>query len=217
MPRARKLSKQLILDTAWHALATSGPESLTMRGLGKELGVEAMSLYKHVGRREELMFHLRRELLSRIEFPDAIGSPRRVLEEVCAALYRGLASSQRAAQLLLVDDVEEVPGSATGRTEESNDPRLAIWERMLVPLGTLVPEPLDRAYALRTLYEFIVGQAVVLGNHAGLRLSNLSEGALDSFPEVKKVSDELERSVPELRFELGLRTLLDAIEERRGF
>jgi AcrR family transcriptional regulator len=54
MPRAR-LDRDQILRTAVALADASGIASLTMRKLGVELGVEAMSLYHHVAGKDDLL------------------------------------------------------------------------------------------------------------------------------------------------------------------
>ena len=52
------------------ALADSGGlEALTMRRLGEELGVEAMSLYKHVANKDDLLDGMVDLVFAEIELP----------------------------------------------------------------------------------------------------------------------------------------------------
>lgn len=51
----RRLSRAGIIDAALELVDRSGPASLSMRALGNELGVEAMSLYRHVHGKEDLL------------------------------------------------------------------------------------------------------------------------------------------------------------------
>ncbi len=54
-PDRQALSREVIIAAAIEHVDTEGLESLTMRGLGKRLGVEAMSLYRYVDGREDLL------------------------------------------------------------------------------------------------------------------------------------------------------------------
>src|SRR5919112_1561168 len=54
-PGRRPLSRELIIDTAIDFVDQHGLTALTMRRLGKQLGVEAMSLYRYVNGREDLL------------------------------------------------------------------------------------------------------------------------------------------------------------------
>lgn len=54
-PRPREpLSRERIVEQAIALVESEGEEALTMRRLGSALGVQAMSLYHHVGSRDEL-------------------------------------------------------------------------------------------------------------------------------------------------------------------
>jgi AcrR family transcriptional regulator len=50
-----KLSRQRIVRTALQIMDEEGLEAVTMRRVGRELGVEAMSLYNHVRDKEDLL------------------------------------------------------------------------------------------------------------------------------------------------------------------
>ena len=58
------LSRQRILHTAVQLLDQHGPETLSMRRLGRALGVEAMSLYRYVRNKEDLLDGVHELLLS---------------------------------------------------------------------------------------------------------------------------------------------------------
>ena len=51
----RRLDRAVIVDTAIAYIDRYGPQGLTMRGLGHDLGVEAMSLYRYVHGRADLI------------------------------------------------------------------------------------------------------------------------------------------------------------------
>ncbi|WP_109211361.1 MULTISPECIES: TetR/AcrR family transcriptional regulator C-terminal domain-containing protein [Microbacterium] len=51
----RRLSRELILETALAHIDESGVQSLSMRSLAQDLGVEAMSLYRYVQGKEDLL------------------------------------------------------------------------------------------------------------------------------------------------------------------
>jgi AcrR family transcriptional regulator len=64
------LTKDRILGTAVDLVDGSGLEALTMRRLGSELGFEAMSLYKHVANKDEILDGMVELVVSRIEIPE---------------------------------------------------------------------------------------------------------------------------------------------------
>jgi AcrR family transcriptional regulator len=63
------LSRDRVLRTALELADRDGIESLTMRKLGGELGVEAMSLYNHVANKEDLLDGLADIVTGEIEVP----------------------------------------------------------------------------------------------------------------------------------------------------
>ena len=50
-----KLSRELIIDTALDTIDESGAQGLSMRSLAQQLDVEAMSLYRYVHGKEDLL------------------------------------------------------------------------------------------------------------------------------------------------------------------
>jgi AcrR family transcriptional regulator len=63
------LSRERVLRAALALADEGGIESLTMRRLGQELGVEAMSLYNHVASKDDILDGLVDLVFSEIELP----------------------------------------------------------------------------------------------------------------------------------------------------
>ncbi len=55
MPGRPRLSRERVLEAAIALADEAGSEALSMRKLGERLGVEAMSLYKHVAGKDDLL------------------------------------------------------------------------------------------------------------------------------------------------------------------
>jgi AcrR family transcriptional regulator len=66
--RAR-LNRQRVLRTAIQLADDAGIERLTMRKLGEELGVEAMSLYNHVANKDDLLNGMIDAVFEEVELP----------------------------------------------------------------------------------------------------------------------------------------------------
>lgn len=64
-----RLSRDEILSTAIALADSGGIESVTMRRLGDELGVEAMSLYNHVANKDDLLNGMVDAVFSEVELP----------------------------------------------------------------------------------------------------------------------------------------------------
>jgi AcrR family transcriptional regulator len=89
VPPTTPLSRERVVRAALALADASGIESLTMRRLGEELSVEAMSLYKHVANKSDLLDGMTDAVFGEIELPE-IGSEWR-------AAMRDRAVSARAA------------------------------------------------------------------------------------------------------------------------
>lgn len=71
---AAPLTRQSILEAAVRHADSFGIGSLSMRELGRDLGVEAMSLYNHVANKDELLDGMVDAVLDEIPLPEP-GSP----------------------------------------------------------------------------------------------------------------------------------------------
>src|SRR4051812_38137775 len=67
-PRAR-LTPQRVVDAAVALADRDGLDAMTMRRLGNELGVEAMSLYKHVADKDDLLSRMIDRVYAEIVLP----------------------------------------------------------------------------------------------------------------------------------------------------
>ena len=59
-----KLSHDRVVEAALRIMDTEGLDAVTMRRVGRELGVEAMSLYNHVRDKDDLLDGIREHVLS---------------------------------------------------------------------------------------------------------------------------------------------------------
>src|SRR5580765_3736343 len=68
-PRREPLSRQRIVRAALQIMDEEGLEAVTMRRIGRALGVEAMSLYNHVRDKEDILDAICEEAVSEFRFP----------------------------------------------------------------------------------------------------------------------------------------------------
>ena len=66
-----RLTKERVLQAAVNLAGREGLGALTMRRLGAELGVEAMSLYKHVANKDEILDGIIELVVAEIEIPSS--------------------------------------------------------------------------------------------------------------------------------------------------
>jgi AcrR family transcriptional regulator len=112
-PAARlALSKERVLRTAVELADAGGAEAVSMRKLGQELGVDAMSLYHHVQNKDDILDGIVDVVVGEIEIPAADGDWKGTL--------RGLIMSARTVMLRhawapRVIESRNGPGPATFR------------------------------------------------------------------------------------------------------
>ena len=99
-PRA-PLSKERVLHAAVALADSIGIDSLSMRRLGQELGVEAMSLYKHVANKEDILDGIVDLVVREIEVP-AIGGDWKAAMRRRAKSAHAVLLRHRWATMLLV-------------------------------------------------------------------------------------------------------------------
>src|SRR5919206_1621295 len=63
------LSRERVVETALELVDAEGPDALTMRRLGRALGVEAMSIYEYTSGKEELVHAVMERLLKELQLP----------------------------------------------------------------------------------------------------------------------------------------------------
>jgi len=98
------LSRDRILRAALDLADASGVEALTMRRLGDDLGFEAMSLYRHVANKKDLLHGMLDLVLAEWELPDGPGDWRDALRTSARSVHDGLRRHRWAAGLLMTGD-----------------------------------------------------------------------------------------------------------------
>lgn len=99
--RARPpLSRERVLHAAVALADEVGLESLTMRRLGRHLGVEAMSLYKHVANKEEILDGIVDLVIGEIDLPLAEADWRTTMKQRAISARHVLASHPWAIGML---------------------------------------------------------------------------------------------------------------------
>ncbi len=97
---ARPLRREAIIEAALQYIDEHGVEQLSMRKLGRELGVEGMALYYHVSDKDELLDGVASLILSEIELPSD-DDWRSFLRQLGAAEWSVLTRHGHAAELVV--------------------------------------------------------------------------------------------------------------------
>ena len=200
-PRA-VLTPDRIASEALALVDQDGLESLSMRSLGKRLGVEAMALYHHFPSKGHLLDAIAERLLFELVLPGT-GSP---VERIRTGLrnYRALAIAHPRAFVLLTTRRYSTPRS------------LVVLERILEPFAAAGFDPVMSARLFRLSADFVGG-----AGHAEIA----SRGAQDAptpivleeevppyLPNLRRVAPQLRLSKVDAIFEFGLAQIMEIIE-----
>src|SRR5436309_9669006 len=94
------LSRDRVLRAALHLADGSGVEALTMRRLGDQLGFEAMSLYRHVANKDDLLDGMLDLVLAEWELPERDGDWVEAVKASARSVHAALRRHPWAAGLL---------------------------------------------------------------------------------------------------------------------
>lgn len=134
MPAKVKLSRDRVLRAALALVDAEGVEALSMRRLGAALGVEAMSLYRHVPSKEALLDGVVELLFAELDRGAAGDDWRATLERMLAATRALALAHPRAYPLLAlrelvtpeaIEQYEQVVGRLVRDGFSDADARLA--------------------------------------------------------------------------------------------
>ncbi|GIE34870.1 TetR family transcriptional regulator [Actinoplanes italicus] len=102
MPSSRApLSTRRVLQAALTLADSGGADSLTMRHLGRELGVEAMSLYRHVANKDAVLDGIVDMVVDEIDLPHEDLDWKSAMRHRGEAAYRVMTRHPWAPQLLM--------------------------------------------------------------------------------------------------------------------
>ena len=207
------LTRKRVVKVAIELADDAGIDGLTMRALGQRLGVEAMTLYYHVGRKEDLLSAITEAVVAEIEVPEPDGKWRDELRRGAVSAHEVLGRHPWATPLIL--SAPPVPA----RLRQMNG-MLGCLRRAGFP-----PETTDRAY--HVLDSHIMGSALWLTRIQGERGDDLSARASDLLQSLaaedlpwltEHVEEHLkppDQNAPS-SFEFGLDMILDGLERIRA-
>ena len=95
------LSRDRILAAGLELADADGVEALTMRRLGERLGFEAMSLYRHVASKDDLLDGMLDLVLAEWRLPDGEGDWAETIRTSAHSVHDGLRRHRWAARLLM--------------------------------------------------------------------------------------------------------------------
>jgi AcrR family transcriptional regulator len=174
------LSRERVLETAIRLADDGGIESLSMRKLARELGVEAMSLYNYVANKSDLVESIVDLVLEEIELPSAGEDWEAAIRQCAISAHKTLVRHPWACSLVM----------SSSRPGLMESPRLRYMEWLLRRLRE-AGFPAELTYhAYHALDSHILGFTLWELGH--------SAGAKDAFGG-KSMADFVASFVRELR------------------
>ena len=195
--RPAKLSRAAIVAAALALLDREGPDALTMRRLGSELGVEAMSLYRHVADRAALLEALAEQLAAEIERHDGEEDWGEALRAFAGEL-RALARRHPAAFALVGTRVLGTPS------------QLGPIEALLASLRRGGFTPARAIFAYRLVASYARGYAL-----SEIQGFAIEPGSDVSLPAVRALGRRLASEPTEANFRAGMETIVAGLRAER--
>jgi TetR/AcrR family transcriptional regulator, tetracycline repressor protein len=225
-PPRPALSRDRVITTAIDFVDERGLTALTMRRLGKELGVEAMSLYRYVNGREDLLEGIVDRMVTELHLrsDNALLSATDGWQAYLQWLAHGVRSLARDHPKVFPLIATRHPAAPWLRPPLRS---LRVVEEFL---STLISRGFgdDRAVeAYRAFSSFLLGhlllEASLLGAQTGPAEEPLDEGESDvpnadqnldlhDFPHIRRLEGRLSEDHAEAEFEQALEDLLDRLD-----
>ena len=206
------LTRDRILRAAIRIADEEGLDALTMRRLGQELGVQAMSLYNHVANKDDLYQGIVDLAMSEIEVPSPELDWKAALRQSAISAYQAFVRHPWACNLHMA-------------TPRINDDRMLWMEGVLRTLREAGFSPNMTHHAYHALDSHITGFTLWLVSmpfDSREELLDLAEQFIprispDRFPYViEHAKEHLEDPDPDepSEFEFGLDLILEGLERR---
>jgi len=216
-PSARvPLSRERIVATAVSFIDENGLAGLTMRRLGESLGVEAMSLYRYVPGRENLLDAVVESITGQLDRdPEVLHEPHDGWEDFLVRLAHGVrrvALAHPKAFPLVASRPLEAPWLRPPL-------RSLTWvERFLVGLSAEGFDDDSAVGAYRAFTSFLLGHLLLEVSTQGADVGPLDvleeddkPGSLDEYPTVARLRSSLSQDHAAIEFEDALDELVNRV------
>ena len=202
------LTRERILRAAIDLADREGIDAVSMRGLGAELGVEAMSLYNHVPNKAALLDGMVETVINDIDLPTDIRHWQACVREV-ARSYREAA--------LAHPHIVPLVATRPFNTVASLRPVEAGFE--IFKQAGFGPEA--AVHAFRTLAGFVTGYTLAetgtfFGEAEGEGQLTVGDLPKDEFPRLREVGRFMQSTDHDAEFEFGIDILITGMEAKLG-
>jgi TetR/AcrR family tetracycline transcriptional repressor len=213
VPSREPLTRERVIEAALRIMDEEGLESVSMRRVAREVGVEAMSLYHHVEDKEDLLDAICERVMADFEFPERTGA----WAEDCrrgARSWRRLLRKHPNVMRLFAEERGPV------RSIDSMRP-MEYALRLLRDAGL---SDRDTAQAFHAFGGYIQGFVMMeLGSIASgadeehmKAHAELAAQLPDEFGVLRAVSRYFAECGPDEQFEFGLDLLIRGLEAKAG-
>jgi TetR/AcrR family transcriptional regulator, tetracycline repressor protein len=226
MPDRPTLSRERIIDTAIQFVDKHGLATLSMRRLGRELGVEAMSLYRYVNGREDLLEGITDRMVGELQLHDhdLQLEPTDGWQAYLQWLAHGVRTLAREHPNVFPLIATRHPAAPWLRPPLRS---LRVVEDFLSVLIARGFSDTRAVMAYRAFSSFLLGhlllEASMLGAQTGPAEEPLDEGeaevpnndqklGLDHYPHVRRLEPHLSEDHAAPEFEQALEDLLDRLD-----
>jgi len=205
MPPPARLSRDRILASAVRLADRDGLEAVTMRRLGQALGVEAMSLYKHVANKDAILDGLLERVLAEVQLPQPGGDWEAELRRAAISLHDALARHPWACGLVM----------APASSPNALGARIRYIEALLRTLREAGFTPTQAYYGYHALDSHAVGFTMWELGHAvpdsavvEELMRQIESGA---YPYLLEHARQHDVDHPQTSFEFGLDLIFDGL------
>jgi AcrR family transcriptional regulator len=206
------LSRERIMRAAVRIMDQEGVEAVTMRRLGRELGVEAMSLYNHVRDKEEILTGIIESVMMEFRLPAGEGDWLSQVRTMAVEFRRVLLAHPNVVQLIA--EHHGPPTSPDG------------FQPVEVALSTLRAGGLsyeDTTHAYRALVGYVMGYVTLETGgllsqdpekHSWAEDEAFLRRFSERLPTTLEMLPYLAQSDNDSEFEFGLDMLLEGLRAR---
>lgn len=197
------LNRERIIEAAVAYADEHGLEDLSMRKLGAQLGVEAMSLYNHVANKDDIYDGMIDHVFSKIPLPDPEADWKIQIRQVGEAAMRSFGEHAWVPYVLM-------------QRGNFGPAALQFMDRTLAVLESAGLSVADQHHAWQMLASHTMGYAFQRGANPTGEITDYAAAmqALSQFPHVGRLAPLLVQCQWDEEYMFGLEIIIDGLAAR---